>query len=266
MNVEICFIAFTFAVLSLWFSKKPIIWGPLIIMSLLFGFLGHILSIQALIATFALATFWHFYQLKPSKLLCFFILFLSIAIKLRYISGFYPISITSKFHIGLSGAIMGFFPLVTLSTVHDKTSIKRTLYGALIGISGIICLGFIVTVFHVVHFQPKFPPVTLIWLWANLILTSIPEEAFFRGFIQKNIASFFHSTKIGHMLAVILTSILFTTMHIYWAPSMAILIFVFIASVLYGICYAITNQIESSMITHFLLNAIHMFVFSYHAI
>ena len=69
----------------------------------------------------------------------------------------------------------------------------------------------------------------------------------------------------GKILALILTSVLFTATHIYWSPNLEILAFVFLASLLYGSVYLISGKIESAILCHFLLNLIHMTFFSYHA-
>jgi uncharacterized protein len=153
--------------------------------------------------------------------------------------------------------------LVPLSqTLNDW---KKVLKGFGIGCLGIGVLALFATIGRVTQWELKLPSFFPIRCWSNLILTSIPEEGFYRGFLQTQLVRYFGSKKLGKIGALLLTSIIFTSAHMYWSPNIAILAFVFLASLLYGGVYLISGKIESAILCHFLLNIIHMTFFNYHA-
>lgn len=139
------------------------------------------------------------------------------------------------------------------------------LRGLLVGCAGIGILAILATITGTTHWDFKLPTFVGIRVWSNLILTSIPEEGFYRGFLQRGLSHYFRDTKIGKIAALLLTSVIFTCAHLYWSPNIAILGFVFLASLLYGGVYLISGKIESAILCHFLLNLIHMTFFEYHA-
>jgi membrane protease YdiL (CAAX protease family) len=140
-----------------------------------------------------------------------------------------------------------------------------TLKGVALGCAGIAILGVMATLAGATQWNFKLPAFLAVRTWSNLILTSIPQEGFWRGFLQRTLSSYFHDSKMGKWIALFVTSILFTLDHIYWSPNGAILGFVFLASLLYGAVYLFSKRIESAILTHFLLNLIHMTFFEYHA-
>lgn len=92
----------------------------------------------------------------------------------------------------------------------------------------------------------------------------VAEEGFFRGFVQKNLAMAFKNFKAGNLIAVIISALLFGFAH--YAGGIAYSIWSTIAGLGYGWIYHKTNQIESSILTHFGLNVIHFLLFTYPAI
>jgi hypothetical protein len=93
--------------------------------------------------------------------------------------------------------------------------------------------------------------------YSNLFLTSIPEEGFYRRFIQNKLCPYF-----GKTIALFLTAALFTLTHIFWSPNIGILALTFVAGLLYGGIYLYSKKIESAILCHFLLNFIHITFFS----
>jgi membrane protease YdiL (CAAX protease family) len=88
------------------------------------------------------------------------------------------------------------------------------------------------TLAGVTQWDFKLPSFMLARTWGNLFLAAIPEEGFYRGFLQKGLSRYFGNTKKGKTIALFLTSILFTFAHVYWSPDIALLGFVFLASLL----------------------------------
>ncbi len=268
--VTLTFLSFfllTFSFISLWVRRDRKIWGSSLGLSLLFGLIiGNVLwlGLAFLLGLFVL---WIFYLKKPTVALFVALTMITVCFKLGFFSGFDPIFITSRFRIGLDQAIIGLFPLALLVPLAQSIKDWRmVLKGFLVGCAGIGVLAILATITGVTHWEFKLPPFMSLRTWSNLILTSIPEEGFYRGFLQRELSRYFQDTKIGKIASLILTSILFTFAHVYWSPDIAVLGFVFLASLLYGGVYLISGKIESAILCHFLLNFIHMTFFSYHAL
>jgi membrane protease YdiL (CAAX protease family) len=207
-------------------------------------------------------------QQKPPLQFALFLLFilLSFGIKFQLVPGFPSTQITSHFYLGIATPILGLLPLALLIPLARKTKEwKEVFQGTLFGCLGITCLAIAAVAIGAVHWEFKLPSFPITRYGSNLILTAIPEEAFYRGFIQHTLCYYFKNMRGGSVLSLILTSFIFTIAHIYWVPSLEILGFVFLASLLYGWVYLRSGKIESTIITHFLLNVVHMTFFSYHA-
>jgi membrane protease YdiL (CAAX protease family) len=117
-----------------------------------------------------------------------------------------------------------------------------------------ILLGF-------VRFNPKLPPHLFTWIAVNLLLVTTAEEAFFRGFLQKNLSQAMNQTTYGNKLAILLASILFGLAYYVGGPQYMLL--ATISGIGYGWVYERTKRIESSILTHFTLNLTHFLFFTY---
>lgn len=266
MPAFLSFLFLTASILSLWFRKNPKIWGSLLGLSLLFALAsGNILGL-GLLFLMGLGVLWFFYAQKPRTLLFLSLIAITLAFKLHVIPGYQPIDITPRFHIGLEVAILGLFPLALLVPLSRSIKDwKLVLKGFLAGCAGIGILAILATAAGATHWAFKMPTFMAIRLWSNLVLTSIPEEGFYRGFLQRELCRYFQNVKGGHLIALFLTSVIFTAAHVYWCPSLDVLGFVFLASLLYGGVYLYSGKIESAIFCHFLLNLVHMTFFDYHA-
>jgi len=118
--------------------------------------------------------------------------------------------------------------------------------------------------FHYVRFDPKLP--SILWLWApvNLLFVCVAEEAFFRGFIQKELTKAFRFMKGGAWLALGVASFLFGCDHYFGGPIYMILSA--LAGIGYGYVYQKTGRLESSILLHFFVNLTHFIGFSYPAL
>ncbi|HLB52262.1 MAG TPA: CPBP family intramembrane glutamic endopeptidase [Chlamydiales bacterium] len=265
----LAFLLLTVSFLIIWVKKDVNVWAPLLGMSIFLGFLnGNILwfGLLTLVATFFL---WRDYAKKPTTPLMILLAILTILLKLRGIPGFVPIEMTAKWKIGFSGSISCFLPLAFIVPLAKTAADWKQVGKALTyGILGILLLAVIAITFRAVPFDLKFFPLLPLKLWSNLILVSIPEEGFYRGFLQRDLARLFERLKFpkSSILSLFLTTIIFTAAHLFWVPNYTVLGFVFLAGLLYGWVYLKTEKIESAIGTHFLLNAAHMIFFSYHAI
>lgn len=124
-----------------------------------------------------------------------------------------------------------------------------------------ICLSLLLAVgMGYIKLDVTFTPAYFAWAWANLFFTCVAEEMLFRGFAQKHLSALSDKGlyKIG---IVIFVGILFGLAH--FAGGTTYVILASVAGIGYGYAYHVTGRIESAILTHFLLNSIHFFLFTY---
>lgn len=265
-----CLLFLGLSLLSVWIRRNPRIWGSLLGASLLLAFTEGNLQWIGLAIVLGWALLWIYY-VKNQRPLLQIVLFaalvtLSFGFKFHLFPGFRPVPITPKFHIGLGTSLMGLFPLALLvPTAKSWKDWKKVAGGLVIGCLGIAILAIVAVATGATQWQFKLPSFPIARYLSNLFLTAIPEEAFYRGFLQNRLSKYLENTRGGKWMALIVSSLIFTLAHIYWSPSLDVLGFVFLSSLLYGGVYLISGKIESAILCHFLLNFIHMTFFSYHA-
>lgn len=117
-----------------------------------------------------------------------------------------------------------------------------------------------------VRFDPKFPAEAWLWMWANLFLTCVGEEALFRGLVQRQLQrSWEGKFRAGKWLAVMTAAVLFGLAH--FGGGLAYVVLSTIAGMGYGWVYLRAGgRIEAAILTHFALNALHFSGFTYPAL
>jgi hypothetical protein len=115
-----------------------------------------------------------------------------------------------------------------------------------------------------VRLDIKFPPQGLIWAWTNLFFTCLPEEAFFRGFLQRHLQAVMAPARYAGPVALTLSSVLFGLSHLSGGVQYSALATV--AGFGYGWVYQRTGAIEASIGVHFLVNTLHFVLFTYPAL
>jgi membrane protease YdiL (CAAX protease family) len=249
------------AMVSVWIKRNQKIWCGFLILSLLAGIVfGNVTWIGLLIVA-GWAALWLTYEKERSWLLFALIVLASYGFKFHMFPGFNATPITPRFWLGLEAPLVGFFPLallvpIALRAKEWKEVAIKGIWPAVLGIAILAGLAILVGAVH-----PSFQLPSAAWIRfpANLLLTAIPEEAFYRGFVQRELGKV-----VPKWVALIAASLIFTLAHLYWAPNLSILAFVFLAGLLYGYVYNLTGKLESAILCHFLLNAIHMTFFTYH--
>jgi len=115
-----------------------------------------------------------------------------------------------------------------------------------------------------VKFDPKWVPLFFTWAAVNLFFTCLSEEAFFRGFVQRELAQLGRNRELSAALAIAITALFFGLVHAGggWKYALAAAL----AGVGYGIAYHRTQRLEGSMAVHFGLNATHFLLFTYPAL
>lgn len=158
--------------------------------------------------------------------------------------------------VGIS--ILGFGHKLILNQKEFIKLLKQLVLPMTATVIGVICLALIV---HFVHFDPKFPNTFFIWAVTNLLLVSVPEEAFFRGFIQRKLSLLFNESRVGNYVSVLIAAIAFGLLH--YPGGFEYILLATMAGIGYGAVYVHTGRIEAAIFTHFTVNLIHFFLFTY---
>jgi membrane protease YdiL (CAAX protease family) len=110
-----------------------------------------------------------------------------------------------------------------------------------------------------VAFDPKWTPIFLVWAVTSLFFTCLSEEAFFRGFVQAELARL--GGRAWTVIAVIVSATLFGLAH--FGGGLTYVVAGTIAGLGYALAYARTQRIEAAMAVHFGVNAAHFLLFTY---
>lgn len=115
-----------------------------------------------------------------------------------------------------------------------------------------------------VRWAPKLPAEAPLWLAVNLLFTCTAEEALFRGFVQGGLRRAWANVRGGHWLALAVAALLFGLAHA--AGGWSYVALATVAGAGYGWAYERTQRVEASVLTHWALNALHFFLFTYPAL
>jgi membrane protease YdiL (CAAX protease family) len=110
-----------------------------------------------------------------------------------------------------------------------------------------------------VRFDPKWTPLFFTWAAANLFFTCLAEEAFFRGFVQAELARL--GGRGWTITAIATSAVLFGLAH--FGGGSTYVIAAALAGLGYALAYHRTQRIEAAMAVHFGLNAVHFLLFTY---
>jgi membrane protease YdiL (CAAX protease family) len=114
-----------------------------------------------------------------------------------------------------------------------------------------------------VRFDPKWTPLFLVWAPVNLLFTCLAEEAFFRGFVQRELSEAGAHRRRAAAVALGIGALLFGLVH--FGGGWKYVAAATLAGVGYGVAYQRTRRIEGAMAVHFGVNAVHFLLFTYPA-
>lgn len=161
--------------------------------------------------------------------------------------------------IGL--ALIAFCVPVCKERSRWRAMLKATLPWSLLVFIVVVSLAVLI---GYVRFDPKLPPELFLWAWINLFFTCIPEEALFRGFVQQGLQHRLRDSRHGELIALTAASVLFGLAH--FAGGLRYIFLATVAGFGYGWIYQRTRAIESSILVHFMVNALHFVFFTYPAL
>ncbi|MDX1924408.1 MAG: CPBP family intramembrane glutamic endopeptidase [Rickettsiaceae bacterium] len=256
------------------FSKKTPLILSLILMSLVFGFLGSVIDevgILSLVVFYVLCSLYFddtrssFVRLISAilgavllTLLCFHKIpgfdnyFLG---NFKFSDSSYALSLYLNYD-KISAAMV----LIATSGLYKEekfpsvksllTSSKYLLYCVSIILVPAYSFGYI-------DFDPKFPEISLFWVLNNLIFVAFAEEVIFRGVLQNQLKSI-----TSYDMHIYISALIFGILHFHgglFYVSLSV-----IAGIFYGFAYDRTHQrLTSSIFVHFWVNGLHFFLFSY---
>ncbi len=134
------------------------------------------------------------------------------------------------------------------------TGTAAVLTGVVVGVSA-TAAGF-------VAWDLKWPAILAVWVPANLLLTCVAEETFFRGVLQRHLGWWLRGRVSEPALAALLVgAVAFGVAH--FAGGTTYVVLATIAGIGYGAAYHLTGRVEAAIVVHFLLNLSHLVLFSY---
>jgi membrane protease YdiL (CAAX protease family) len=278
-----CFFAFAMSFISLWIKKTVGLWGSFLLIAYFLAFQAHIATWMSLIPVLILfiSHYWLTKHVGNATRLALFgsAMLISMALAFHFLPGFNNWQIAKNLSIS-TGAypyqlwlnfdkpFIGLFALaLSIPLISSRAQIEKVLkIGLPLSLLGILIMMGISLYFNLIKWDPKIPVISLIWLLENLIFVCIPEEAFFRGFIQRTLYRWWGENGLASFASICVVSVCFTLLHLIWVANLPFLCLVFTASIIYGAIYQITHSIEASILCHFGLNVTHFFFFSYPAL
>jgi membrane protease YdiL (CAAX protease family) len=117
-----------------------------------------------------------------------------------------------------------------------------------------VCAGY-------VRWDPRWNAFFWPWVSINFLFICMSEEAFFRGFVQLQLAQALGSRRHGPGLAIAVSAALFGLAH--FAGGWIYAGLAGIAGVGYGIVFQRTQRLELSMLAHCATNAVQFLLFTY---
>lgn len=253
-------------------------WLPLFIAAALSGFACGILAWPALLALATLAGVSAFSARTESRalrtLLSGITALLALALALHFVPGFdnpiivaqvqvsndaAPFTQYANFDKGAAGLLLLVFfcQRVTRWDGWRRLAAPTVIAAAATAAAVLIVAWAIGTV----RPDPKLPAFALAFLSVNLLFTCVAEEAFFRGLLQERLTRRLAAQPRFRWVPVAASSALFGAAHFAGGPTLVLL--ATIGGVGYSLVYAVTRRVEAAVLTHFAVNAVHFFGFTY---
>lgn len=160
-------------------------------------------------------------------------------------------------------ASAGLFLLVAFAPRIDTVARLKLVFPAGVGISAatvVVVLGLATALGYMAP-DLKFPQVAPAWLAVNLLFTCVAEEAIFRGLLQERLATALPARRLWQGLGIAVSAVLFGLAHA--AGGQVLVLLATLAGAGYSLAYAATRRIESAILAHFAVNAVHFVGFSY---
>lgn len=267
--------------LSLWIKRHFFIWGALLLLGIISGFVTGRIEPLALVTIITLGygyflcfkTNNRFFQIQFGIISFVF----SIAVFYHLMPGFHnlelvhqwqltPDAIPFSLFLNFDKPLVGLFVLAFGWQFVNKRSVSKTLLrdALIIFILALITLTVFCLMLQFVRFEPKWNDFFYVWALDNLIFTCVSEEVLFRGLIQNSLSQWLKKLRGGPIIALCIASFLFGLAH--YRGGILYIILSSIAGLFYGASYLRSQRIESSILTHFGVNLFHIVFLTYPAL
>lgn len=235
----VTFALLTLAIAALWLpaDSRPlrVAWLALFLAAIGFGLIARIvepIGIASLAGLSLILTATHFEQPRWLPVVASIALLVAAgALMIHLVPGFNnprvlsevrftPDALPFRLHFNFDKASLGLLMLAFLHPRMTRWTDWRAMFvaaipavlatvGVLLGLS--LLLGY-------VRFSPKLPEATGWFLWANLCFTCVAEEALFRGFLQRRLATYWDEKPYGAWLSLGIAAVLFGLAHAAGGP------------------------------------------------
>ena len=279
---SMAFLALMMTCISLWIHKRLWIFASFLAVALIFAAISKLIDLKVLIVLVILGV-THFCLSTSIKNWARLIpiviaMILSFALLFHLVPGFDNWNLTGKIRISphaffytlylnFDKPFIGLLPLAfSIPLIQSRFHIRQiAIPTCVLTALGMVILLLSTLYLHVANIDFKVPAISLIWLINNFFLVVIPEEAFFRGFLQRELREYIQ-TKWAPFFAIFAVSLLFAVSHFAFIQDIRFIVLIFIGGLIYGTVYEVTQAIESAILCHFLVNVSHFFCFTYPAL
>lgn len=163
-----------------------------------------------------------------------------------------------NFDKGTAGLIALWAYSARATSLHELGRVLRVLLPIALG-NTVVVMALGVALGYA-HLDIKVPGIAATFLVTNLLFTCVPEEAFFRGFIQERLMRLAGERPLARWLPVLISALLFGLAH---AANVTFVVLATVAGLGYSIAYAATRRIEAAVLAHFAVNATQFLGFTY---
>lgn len=178
-----------------------------------------------------------------------------------------PISVPFNLCFNFDKVSLGIFILVSgVPLCHGGYEWRKAIHvAAVFTVLAAVVLCTVALTLKYVRWDPKLPSFTPLWLITNLLFTAVIEEVIVRSFVQEKLSIMTRAFRWHYLISLTGSSLVFALG--YYMMSAAHILLAFIAGLFYGSAYiASGRKVEASIITHFMVNFIHLLGFSYPAL
>lgn len=262
------YVALLISILALWISRPA--WVVALGAAIALGYASGVLNTFAALFIGLLATLCILYRRMPA-LVGVGVVTLATLLALHVLPGFNnfrvvhnvvltpgaePYSLYLNFDKTVAGVlILGLLCQPLLRTWNKwRVALKRALPILLINILVVMAIALSM---GYLRFDPKWSQLFWIWAAANLFFACMTEEAFFRGFIQRELAKRVKAAWVP----VAISAVLFGLAH--FAGGWSYVLLATIAGAGYALVFQRTQSVEMAMLAHFALNATHFLLLTY---
>ncbi|PBJ06981.1 CPBP family intramembrane glutamic endopeptidase [Pseudomonas sp. ACN5] len=197
---------------------------------------------------------------------------LALALALHWLPGFHnhrgialqrfsENAIPFSMFLNLDKPLIGFWLLLVCPWIVGRCPLRSFLYATALALtlSTVLALGGALLM-GVIAWAPKWPDQGWLWMFNNLLLVTLVEEALFRGYIQGGLSRIMKNLPRGENLALLLASLIFGLAHAGAGWQWVVL--ASLAGVGYGVAYRF-GGLGAAILSHFGLNLMHFALFTY---